>query len=123
MLPGRVRPEDGLSRPALGGKAAMECLHIFREETGEAPSILSDRLVRRVSSPFRPMRDSSGIGVARECNRVRGVRTNRAYFGPSWTLVSVRAGHARRLDFDTVLGRSGQLRFGHLDDAGPPSRR
>lgn len=46
-----------------------------------------------------------------------------AYFGPSWTLVSVRAGHARRLDFDTVLGRSGQLRFGHLDDAGPPSRR
>ncbi|PWS21769.1 hypothetical protein DKP78_21860, partial [Enterococcus faecium] len=42
-----------------------------------------------------------------------------AYFGPSWTLVSVRAGHARRLDFDTVLGRSGQLRFGHLDDAGP----
>lgn len=71
-------------------------------------------------------RKSSEEGLEQDFNSLHAQREACeafAYFGPSWTLVSVRAGHARRLDFDTVLGRSGQLRFGHLDDAGPPSRR
>lgn len=126
LIVGHAAQQDYLRLSKAGGQSAGQSsthvnsyLHSADYDPGSLYARLKAHMERSLVFPL----DIPRLAEAAEILRELTIKKGNAYFGPSWTLVSVRAGHARRLDFDTVLGRSGQLRFGHLDDAGPPSRR